>query len=144
MDPELTASIDAAIETLAKATGAEIVPCSMPADLEKYCGVWPTLCSPEAAHAHRAAGTWPSKADEYGTNFRNFLEQGDSLSAVDYADARILREQCVGELNALFAVSPLRIPPVGCDVCPDRLGCDHRTTIWTCSPAPPATARRSR
>ena len=115
MDPELTASIDAAIQTLAAATGAEIIPCSMPLDLEKYSNAWSTICAPEAAHAHRAAGTWPAKADEYGTNFRAFLEQGDALTAVEYADARILREQCVGELNALFADNHLDV--LACPSC---------------------------
>ena len=103
VDPELSVAVGAAIAKLAKATGATIVPCSMPKDLMKYCEAWQTLCAPEAAHAHRAAGTWPSRKDDYGSSFRDYLERGDSLSAVEYADARILREQCVGELNTMFA-----------------------------------------
>jgi amidase len=88
VDPELSASIAEAIEMLAQTTGATVVPCAMPANLEAYVGQWSTLCFPEAAHAHRAAGTWPDKADEYGTNFRDILKVGDSLTAVEYANAR--------------------------------------------------------
>jgi amidase len=109
VDPELSVAVGAAIAKLAEATGATIVPCSMPKDLMKYCEAWQTLCAPEAAHAHRAAGTWPSRRDDYGSSFRDYLEQGDALSAVEYADARILREQCVGELNTMFADNELDV-----------------------------------
>ena len=106
VDPELSAAVGAAAEKLAAITGGVIVPCSMPADLASYVAVWGDLCAPEAAHAHRAAGTWPQHADLYGTSFRDWLTQGDALSAVDYADARIKREQCIVRAPSHHAQGP--------------------------------------
>ena len=55
------------------------------------------LCSSEAALAH--AATYPSRADEYGPWFRQWLERGASRSGADYARANILRAACNGDLR---------------------------------------------
>ena len=120
VDPELATSIDAAIAVLVEAVpGAVVVPCAMPTGEEftRAMAAWGVLCAPEAAHTHRAAGTWPARKDEYGTSFKHWLEQGDEVTGLEYADARILRDRCVGWLNKMFASNQLDVL-----ACPSGLG----------------------
>lgn len=77
--------------------GAEIIPVKMPARLREYLAAWPVLCASEALAAHRAH--FPSRVDEYGPWFREWLERGASYTAADYAEAHMLRAACVGELR---------------------------------------------
>eukprot|EP01047_Picozoa_sp_COSAG01_P137914 COSAG01_NODE_68489_length_264_cov_0.606061_1_plen_65_part_10 len=36
-----------------------------------------------------------------------WLEQGEEVSAVEYAAARILSDECVGQINSMFAKSQI-------------------------------------
>ncbi len=80
--------------------GAEIVPVKMPERLREYLDAWPVLCSSEALHAH--ADTYPSRADEYGPWFRQWLQKGTGYTGADYARANNLRAACNGELRRTF------------------------------------------
>ena len=91
MAPDFAAAVGKAIEVL-ESLGAEIVPVTMPARLRVYMAAWQVLCSAEAADAHRAF--YPARTDEYGPWFRGWLERGHGFSAMDYANATILRGQC--------------------------------------------------
>jgi amidase len=79
--------------------GAEIVEVSAPS-VEEALRAWPTLCASEALLAHE--GTFPSRASEYGPMFRSFLEQGQSLSGRDYAQAHTVRLAYSGRLQVAF------------------------------------------
>merc|ERR1712032_1328768 len=83
---------------------ADVVPCEMPAgdELHAYLNAWGLLCAPEAVDAHRGGGWWPAQKERYGTCFKAFLEQGEAVSGTEYAAARILRDKCVGKINAMF------------------------------------------
>ena len=78
------------MRVLAQATGAEIVPVQLPSgdELSSMINVWGVLCAPEAVDAHTKAGTWPSRKDQYGTWFRSWLEQGEAVTGVQYAEVR--------------------------------------------------------
>ena len=96
--------------------GAELTPVSMP-DTTPYCEAWVVLCSVEAAAAHRV--TFPSRADEYGPWFRDWLELGLSYSASEYAVAHHQRLACNGALAEVF-------DGVDVLVCPSTNGPAHR------------------
>ena len=96
--PPIADAVANSVETLAS-LGAEIVAVELP-DFRGYVQDWPTLCSVEALHAHREF--YPERADDYGNWFRAWLELGASVSAVDYADACIRREELRGTLQRSF------------------------------------------
>ena len=99
MTPDYAKAIVMAVEVL-ESLGAEIVPVAMPARLREYLAAWQVLCSAEAADAHRAF--FPARANEYGPWFRGWLEHGNRYSAMDYANATILRGQCNGEMRGMM------------------------------------------
>ena len=74
--------------------GAEIIEVSMPENLREYMKAWPILCSSEAAYAHQ--DFYPERAEEYGPWFKEWLRQGASFSAIDYARAQESRYECNG------------------------------------------------
>ncbi|MDG2286397.1 MAG: amidase, partial [Alphaproteobacteria bacterium] len=61
--PDFAAAVAAGVEVM-RDMGAEIIEVEMPKRLREYMAAWPTLCSAEAADAHRAF--YPERADEYG------------------------------------------------------------------------------
>jgi amidase len=92
--------------------GAEIVPVTMPANLREYLAAWEPICAAEAAAAH--ADTYPSRSDEYGPWFREWLRRGASLSAAEYADANVLRAALVGEFRVTMqGIDVLACPSTG-------------------------------
>lgn len=97
--PPIAEAVAASVETLAS-LGAEIIEVELP-DFAPYMADWPTLCSVEALHAH--LDNYPSRADDYGNWFGAWLELGASISATDYADACIRREELRGLLARSFA-----------------------------------------
>ena len=76
--------------------GAEIIEVSMPKKLREYMQAWPVLCSSEAAFAHQEF--YPERSEDYGLWFREWLRQGASYSAIDYARAQESRQECNGAL----------------------------------------------
>lgn len=96
MAPDFAQAVAAGVRVM-ESLGAEIVPVKMPARLREYLHAWPVLCASEALAAH--CETYPSRADEYGPWFREWLERGASYSGADYAQANTLRAACVGELR---------------------------------------------
>jgi len=108
--PPIAEAVAASVETLAS-LGAEIVEVELP-DFRPYMADWPTLCSVEALHAHLEH--YPSRADGYGNWFGAWLELGASVSATDYADACIRREELRGRLARAFAeIDMLACPAQG-------------------------------
>ena len=93
--PDFAAAIAASVEVM-RDLGAEIVEVEMPRRLREYMAAWPTLCSAEAADAHRAF--FPERTDDYGPWFREWLTRGSAFSAADYAAAQALRHACNGEM----------------------------------------------
>jgi len=93
-------AVAAGVEVLA-GLGAEVVPVKMPERLADYLPAWSVLCQSEAADAHRQ--TYPSRADEYGPWFREWLARGSAHSAADYALANNLRAACNGEMRRVMA-----------------------------------------
>jgi amidase len=106
--PDYAKAIAASVEVM-RELGAEIVEVTMPKRLREYMAAWPTLCSAEAADAHRPF--FPVRADDYGPWFREWLSRGSAFSAADYAAAQALRHACNGEMAVTMANVDLLICP---------------------------------
>ena len=99
VDREVAGAVDAAVKTL-EGLGAEIVELRMP-DVDPYVAGWAVLCAVEAVLAH--AATYPSRRDEYGPWFRDWLDIGASVAGVDHARANLLRLECNARMRAALA-----------------------------------------
>ncbi|PKB66134.1 MAG: amidase [SAR202 cluster bacterium Io17-Chloro-G4] len=97
-DFELAESVLAGIK-LMEGLGAVIIPIQMP-DMSEYMEAWGELCSAEALAAHQA--TYPSRRDDYGPWFRNWLDLGATVTGAQYARANNVRSACRGLLNNVF------------------------------------------
>ena len=106
-DAGITAAVEAAAHIM-RDGGAEIVPLTLPA-METAIEGWQVLCSVEAAAAH--AETYPSRADEYGPCFGDFLRMGVDASGIDYARANQRRLELVEQLRQATANVDVLISP---------------------------------
>jgi amidase len=80
--------------------GAEVVDVQVP-DLAGVLAAWPVLCAAEAVEAHRE--NFPSRADEYGAYFREFLEMGSSIGEAELAHARQVSMEFSERLRAVLS-----------------------------------------
>lgn len=71
----------------------------------------------EAAAYHRE--TFPSRRDQYGPNIASLLDEATSISAVDYAEALIRRDEVRNELARLLHSED---DTLGCLVMPSTIG----------------------
>lgn len=97
--PEQSAAIEAAVEALSH-LGAQIVEVQMP-NVTRIREMWYILCAKEAVTAHGA--TFPSRKDEYGPFFREFLEMGAAVSAADHAKALEYRKDLSTKYGAVLS-----------------------------------------
>ena len=97
--PELAEAVLAGVKVL-EGPGAEVVEVRLP-DFDDYVPAWQTLCTAEAVAAH--AATYPSRRDDYGPWFRDWLDMGAKVSGADYAKAHYVRSACNGRLRAVMA-----------------------------------------
>lgn len=96
--PELAKAVVSGVEVLVT-LGADVIEVQLP-DLNEFLPAWVTLCSAEAVLAHKA--TYPSRRDDYGPWFREWLDLGSNVTGTDYARANNLRAVCNGRLRAVF------------------------------------------
>ncbi len=110
VDRGLARAIEAAVEQFTQ-LGAEIVNVQMP-ELSQALATWPVICAAEAAAAHRA--DYPSRANEYGEYFREFLAMGARVDASTLANARGVRRAFSARFrDVLSTVDALLSPAAG-------------------------------
>jgi len=109
VDAGLSAAIDAALAAL-ESRGATTVEIEMPLS-DKVFEVWTAICAYEAARVH--AATFPSRADDYGPLFRDFLALGASVSDEQYQGLRGIRAEYVERLRAVLASVDAVVCPAG-------------------------------
>ena len=110
VDPGLARAIETAVQELER-LGAEVVEVEVP-DVSEVLAAWPVICAAEAVEAHRE--NYPSRADEYGAYFREFLEVGVRVSEADLANARQVRVEFSERFRAtLSSVDALACPAAG-------------------------------
>jgi amidase len=106
-DPEVTQATLNATRVLEE-LGAILVPVNVMPTLA-VAPFWGAVVAAEAAVAH--ADTYPSQAGEYGPVFGGLLEAAPSLTASDYAQARLATAQAQSTFDAVFADVDLLVCP---------------------------------
>jgi len=109
-DPALIASIETALGVL-EGLGANIVEVSVPDSIMVLGDIWFQICTFEACKAH--AATYPSRRDEYGDYFGDFLDMGSQVSSEDYARAMAARETFNHAYNNLLGEVDTLLCPAG-------------------------------
>lgn len=97
--PHLAEAVRQALHVL-ETVGARVMAMRMPVLEVKHFEAWFILASSEAAAVHEA--TFPSRADEYGAGFRDFLENGRKFTGRDYARANFIRADLRGRIRDAF------------------------------------------
>lgn len=99
IDKGLVTAIEDALSML-EALGASIIDVDVPVNPATIGDTWFAICSREAFNAH--AETYPSRADDYGPHFREFLEIGASITDEQYAAAMEVRSTFNAAFTALL------------------------------------------
>jgi amidase len=110
VEAPLTRSIQNAVEILGN-LGAEIVPIKIPGKKEEWDEMWYIICAKEAAISHRE--TYPSKKEDYGLYFQDYLEFGHSISEDQYENAMRYRENISVQFRDLFSQVEVIVSPSG-------------------------------
>ena len=107
IDAEVVAAVREGLKVM-EGLGAEIVDVDLP-DIDPYLTYWPTICTSEAVDAHEA--TYPSRRDDYGPFFREWLDMGAKVTGAEYARATFMRNECGGIFrNAFLDIDVLACP----------------------------------
>ena len=118
VDPELSRAVLDGVKIL-ESLGAAVVDIKMP-DVDRYMPFWRTLCTAEALAEHKSF--YPSRRDEYGPYFREWLDIGSGVSGVDYAEANNQRNEC----NGLIRLAMQEIDVIAC---PSTIEAAHPITM---------------
>lgn len=108
VEPYVAEAVRSAVSRLA-ALGAEIVEVDVPPLEEDEAAAWSTIAAAEAAAVHEA--TFPSRADDYGTYFRQFLSGGRETTSVELAKAIFARRRAAGRVAPVFHDIDLLVCP---------------------------------
>ena len=73
--------------------------------------MWYTICAKEATISHRK--TYPSKKEDYGLYFQDYLDFGHSISEDQYANAMRYRENLSLQFRDLFSKVEVIVSPSG-------------------------------
>jgi amidase len=105
----LIAAIEQALEEL-KRQGAEIIRVEMP-DTAILGDIWFPMAAAEAVAAHKAH--YPSRADEYGEYFREFLELGSDVDPAFHIRIRVERSKFNDRFRKVLADVDALASPAG-------------------------------
>ena len=109
-DPELVASIEAALALL-ESLGASVVNVKVPDEILGLGELWFLICTYEAHRAH--ASNYPSRREEYGGYFGDFLEIGAAVTDAQYHDAMAARRDFSERYEAVLATVDAMLCPAG-------------------------------
>ena len=117
VDPEVVGAVREGLKVMQN-LGATIVEVDLP-DIDPYLPYWRTLCTAEAVVAHEA--TYPSRREDYGPYFQEWLDRGAAVTGAEYARATFMRNACSGVFRNAF---------MGIDVlaCPTTIGAAYPVT----------------
>ena len=109
-NPELIASIETALSLL-ESLGASVVKVKMPAEILTLGELWFPICTYEAHKAH--AANYPSRRDEYGNFFGEFLDIGASVTDEQYKDAMTARRDFSKRYESVLSTVDAMLCPAG-------------------------------
>ena len=111
VDPTLVSSIETAVKKLEE-LGATIVPFKMPDNQKERDDMWWIIVSREAYEANKT--TFPSRKNEYGFGFAEFLEFGMNVTEDQYELAKQFHQKFKTEFRKLLSeVDALVAPAAG-------------------------------
>ena len=110
VEPWLSLAIQSAIKKITD-IGARIIPVKIPGKKEEWDAAWYAITAKEAIVAHKE--TYPSRRDEYGIFFRDFLDYGKSVSEEKYSTAMQYREDLSNKIRNLFSEVDIIATPTG-------------------------------
>jgi len=113
VDPEIVKVVKDALNIFEN-TGATIKKINVES-IDHLLPSWNVLCTAEAFNAH--SEYFPSRADEYGPWFREWLQRGSQVSASEYIEATKKRLLCnsiinnaFNDIDALITPTVIRLP----------------------------------
>ena len=106
-DPEVSAAVLAAAGVM-RDLGADIREVSIHG-VDEAVSTWSVIFAAEVAAAHET--TFPSRAADYGSGIRTFLQQGVAVSGVEYAKAQVTRQVIRRTFDDLFQRVDLLLCP---------------------------------
>ena len=109
-DPELVESIEAALALL-ESLGASVVNVKVPAEILTLGELWFPICTYEAHKAH--AANYPSRREEYGNYFGDFLDIGASVTDAQYNDAMAARRNFSARYESVLTTVDAMLCPAG-------------------------------
>jgi len=107
VDPEISKAIAAATRVLGD-LGARIQEVKV-SGTEEAIGAWGVIFTAECAASHGA--TYPSRAADYSSPFRAFLQESEKVRGVDYAKAHAARQKVSRMIDDLFQTVDLLLCP---------------------------------
>jgi len=110
VDPKLVASIDAAVKKLEE-LGATIKQFKMPENRKERDDAWWLICCKEAYEANKE--TYPSRKNEYGNCFVEFLEIGSKVTKDQYEQALQFQKEFKGQFRKLLSEVDALVAPAG-------------------------------
>ncbi len=114
-EPEMRRSFEQALDRLKSSVSMR--PLALPESFANILTWHRRINVVEAAAYHRE--TFPSRRDQYGPNIASLLDEAQNISAVDYAEALIRREDLRNELARLLHSEE---DTLGCLVMPSTIG----------------------
>lgn len=107
VDSQVAGALENAIEIFSR-LGARIVEVTLP-DYEALVDVWIRMCAIETAVAHR--DTYPARADEYGADLAQLIEEGHATTGMQAAEGHHLRIAFTAAFETIFG-------DIDCIICP--------------------------
>ncbi len=108
VEPWVAEAVRGAIDDF-RNLGASIIDVTVPEMTQEENDAWSVLAAAEAAVGH--AETFPSRANEYGQYFGEFLAGGHATSSVDVARATIARQNASGRVAPVFDGIEMLVTP---------------------------------
>jgi len=109
LNEEVQSAIEAAMNLFEKA-GARIVEVSLP-NAANWGEAGTQIALAEARRYHESQGYYPARAEDYGDDVQERLEQGATVRAIDYLQAMETRERAAAEFDAAFGLADVIIAP---------------------------------
>ena len=113
VDSEIINAVRNAVKKF-ESLNLNIEPVKMP-QVEEYLSYWNVLCSAEAAWAH--SENYPSKKNQYGKWFGEWLQNGCDVSREDYINASVKRDESnnlisnsLKDVDVLIAPTLIKFP----------------------------------
>lgn len=107
VDQQVRAALEDAVDIYSQ-LGARVVDVTLP-DYDPLVNSWVMMCAIETAAAHKE--TFPKRADEYGPDLTQLIEQGHATTGVEAAHGHHLRIAFSSALETMFG-------SIDCMLCP--------------------------